>query len=116
MPRSKDKSSNPELFLKILQNPQENTCVGVSFFNKVVGLRPATLLKKRLQLRCCPVTFREFSRIPFYKSPPVVASQRTIFVEFEHTFSVWATFLSETGCFGDLANNTVLANSSNISK
>ena len=35
-----------KLFLKISQNSQENTCAGVSFFDKVVGLRPATLLKK----------------------------------------------------------------------
>ena len=27
------------------------------FFNKVAGLRPATLLKKRLQYRCFPVNF-----------------------------------------------------------
>ena len=30
-------------FLKIFQNPQGNTCVGLSFYNKVTGLRPATL-------------------------------------------------------------------------
>ena len=33
------------MFLEIPQNPQENTCAR-SFFNKVAGLRPATLLKK----------------------------------------------------------------------
>ena len=37
------RSNRPELFckklfLEILQNPQENTCVGVSFFNKIAGL------------------------------------------------------------------------------
>ena len=30
------------------KNSQDNTCVGVSFFNKVADLRPATSLKKRL--------------------------------------------------------------------
>ena len=35
------------------------------FFNKVVGLRPATLLKKRLWRRCFPVNFVKFLRIPF---------------------------------------------------
>ena len=31
---------------KILRNSQEDTCVGVSFFNKVAGLWPGTLLKR----------------------------------------------------------------------
>ena len=35
------------VFLETSQNSQENTCARVSLFNKVVGLRPATLLKKR---------------------------------------------------------------------
>ena len=30
------------------------------FFNKVAGLRPATLLKKRLWHRCFPVNFAKF--------------------------------------------------------
>ena len=34
--------SAKEMFLKILQNSQENTCVGVSFLNKVAGLRSDT--------------------------------------------------------------------------
>ena len=42
--------------LKISQNSQEKTCVRV-FFNKAAGLRPATLLKKRLWHRCFPVNF-----------------------------------------------------------
>ena len=39
----------PEAFCKKMcpQNSQENTCAR-DFFNKVAGLRPATLLKKRL--------------------------------------------------------------------
>ena len=35
------------------------------FFNKVAGLRPATLLKKGLWHRCFPVNFVEFQRTPF---------------------------------------------------
>ena len=35
-----------KVFLEISRNSQENTCAWVSFFNKVAGLRPATLLKK----------------------------------------------------------------------
>ena len=36
------------------------------FFNKVPGLRPATLSKKRLWHRCFPVNFMKFLRTPFY--------------------------------------------------
>ena len=45
------------------------------FFNKVAGLRPATLLKKRLWHRCFPVNFVKFIRTPFlHRTPPVAAS------------------------------------------
>ena len=38
-----------EVFLEISQNSQEDTCVRQSlFFNEAAGLRPATLLKKRV--------------------------------------------------------------------
>ena len=37
------------------------------FFNKVAGLRPATLLKKRLWYRYFPVNFAKFLRISFFK-------------------------------------------------
>ena len=36
-----------------------------SLFNKVEGLRPATLLKKRLWRRCFPVNVAKFLRTPF---------------------------------------------------
>ena len=36
------------------------------FFNKVAGLRPATLFKKRLWHKCFPVNFAKFHRTPFY--------------------------------------------------
>ena len=35
------------------------------FFNKVAGLRPATLLKKRLWHKCFPVNFSRFLRTSF---------------------------------------------------
>ena len=35
-----------------------------SLFNKVAGLRPVILLKKRLWHRCFPVNFAKFLRIP----------------------------------------------------
>ena len=38
------------------------------FFNKVAGLRPATLLKKRLKRRCFPVNFTKFTRTPFLQN------------------------------------------------
>ena len=36
------------------------------FFNKVAGLRPATLLKRRFWHRCFSVNFVKFLRTPFY--------------------------------------------------
>ena len=45
------------------------------FLNKVAGLRPATLLKKRLWHRCFPVYFFKISKNTFfYRTPPVAAS------------------------------------------
>ena len=38
------------------------------FFNKVAGLRPATLLKKRLWHSCFPVNFVKFLRTPFLQN------------------------------------------------
>ena len=38
------------------------------FFNKIVGLRPAILLNKRLWHRCFPVNFVKFLRTPFLQS------------------------------------------------
>ena len=51
--------------LRNFENLQENTCVRVSFFNKVAGLRPATLWKKKLWHRCFPVNYVRFLRTPF---------------------------------------------------
>ena len=36
------------------------------FFNKVAGLRPATLLKKKLGHRYFPVNFAKFLRTPIF--------------------------------------------------
>ena len=56
-----------KVFLVISQNSQENTCARVSFLIKLPawGLRPATLLKKRVWYRCFPVNFVKFLRTPF---------------------------------------------------
>ena len=39
-----------------------------TLFNKVAGLRPAKLLKKRLRHRCYPVNFAKFLRTPFLQN------------------------------------------------
>ena len=38
------------------------------FFDKNTGLRPATLIRKRLQQRCFAVNFVNFSRTPFLQN------------------------------------------------
>ena len=55
------------MFLEISQNSQENTCASL-FFNKVAGLRTATLVKKRPWHRCFPVNFMKFLGIPFLQN------------------------------------------------
>ena len=40
------------------------------FFNKFAGLRPSTLLKKRLWYRCFLVNFAKFLRTPFLQNIP----------------------------------------------
>ena len=40
------------------------------FFNKVAGLRPVNLLKKRPWHRGLPVNFAKFPRIPFLQNTP----------------------------------------------
>ena len=63
-------NSHPEVFCKkvVLKNFTKLTgkhlCHNL-FFNKDAGLRPATLLKKRLWHRCFPVNFSKFLRTPF---------------------------------------------------
>ena len=52
-----------KVFLEISWNSQENTCARVSFLIKLHGLRPATLLKKRLWHRCFLVNFVKFCEI-----------------------------------------------------
>ena len=63
-------SSRPEVFCKkgVLRNFAKfigkHLCQSL-FFNQVAGLRPATLLKKRLWCRCFSVNFAKFLRTPF---------------------------------------------------
>ena len=63
----------PELFYEkgVLRNltkfTRKHLCQSL-FFNKVAGLRPATLLKKRIWHRCFPVNFAKFLRIAFLQN------------------------------------------------
>ena len=66
--RWKDRSSHQgcpmkEVFLKISQNSQENTCARVSFLIKLLDL-----LKNRLWHSCFPVDFAKFLRTPFLEN------------------------------------------------
>ena len=56
--------------LEILQNSQEKTCARVSFLIKLQasGLKPATLLKKRLWHRFFPVNFVKFQEHLFLQN------------------------------------------------
>ena len=64
------RSSHPKVFCKkgVLRNFIKFTGKHLwqsLLFNKVTGLRPATLLNKRLWHRCFPVNFMKFLRTPF---------------------------------------------------
>ena len=65
------RSSRPEVFYKksVLRSSakftEKHLCQSL-FFNKVAGLRPATLLKKRPWHRCFPVNLAKFLRTPFF--------------------------------------------------
>ena len=47
----------------------KNLCQGL-YFARDLGLRPATLWKKRLRYRCFSVNFVKFSRTPFLHNTP----------------------------------------------
>ena len=64
------RSSRPEVFFKKVVLRTFAKCTGKHlcwslFYNKVEGLRSASLLKKRLQHRCFPVHFAKFLRKSF---------------------------------------------------
>ena len=50
-----------KLFLNILQYSQESICVGVSFFDKITGLKASNFIKKR------PVNIGKVLRTPILK-------------------------------------------------
>ena len=55
------------VFRNFAQFTEKHLCQSL-FFNKVVGLKPATLLKKKLCHRCFPANSVEFFKIPFLKN------------------------------------------------
>ena len=58
--------------LKKFHKVHLKTPVLESLFNRVPGLMPATLLKKRLQRRCFQVNFVKFLRTPFLQNTSVI--------------------------------------------
>ena len=62
--RSSLKRAVPRNFAKFTR---KHPCQSL-FFSKVAGLRPATLLKKRLWHRCFPVNFAKLLRTPFLQN------------------------------------------------
>ena len=62
-----------KVLLKIVRNSGKHLCQSL-FFNKGVGLRPATLLKKRLWHTCFPVNFANFLKAPFPQNTPGTAA------------------------------------------
>ena len=78
------RSSRPEVFCKksVLRN-FTNTCARVSFLINLQasGLRPATLLKKKLWHSRFPVNFVKFPGTPFfYRTPPLTVSDIKFFI------------------------------------
>ena len=55
-------------FLRILQNSLETPVLDSPFY-KILGLRLASLLKKRLWYRCFPVNFAIFQELLFHRTP-----------------------------------------------
>ena len=74
----------PKLFYKksvlrnFIQFTGKHLCQSLSF-NKVAGLRPATLLKKKLWYRCLLVNFVKLLRTPFLQN-----TSGRLFLCFEH--------------------------------
>ena len=91
------KCSSKQGFLKISQTSQENTCFRDSFFDKVAGLRSATLLKKSPWHNCCPVSFANFLRSFFSQN----ISGCCFWMTFANTLNLskWIYYNVTTMCF-----------------
>ena len=97
------RSSCPEVFCKkgVLRNfvklTGKHLCQSL-FFNKVVALRPATLLKKRLWHRHFPTNFAKFLRTPFLQNTPGGCFYRLVNLSILNTsifFKLWRRIYSK---------------------
>ena len=66
---SHHKCSIKKCVLRYLAKSQKKHLCYSLFFNKVVGVKPATLLKKRLWHSWFPVSFVKFLKKSFYRTP-----------------------------------------------
>ena len=64
------------------------------FFNKAAGLRPATLLKKRLWHRCFPVNFVKFLRTRFLQNTSGRLLLYVTLLTFKLVFSIFYFIVS----------------------
>ena len=71
------------------------------FLNKVAGLRPVTLSKKRLWHRCFPVNFAKFLRAPFLQN----TFGRLLRSFIQIVYSIWTLNLTETWCTHEKQNH-----------
>ena len=69
------------------------------FFNKVAGLRPATLLKSRLQHGCFLMNFAKFLRTLVASKRIIGEARRAIFEVYIRVFSAWLLKVNNTGCW-----------------
>ena len=65
---SHQRCSRKLAFLRILQNSLETPVLDSPFY-KILGLRLASLLKKRLWYRCFPVNFAIYQELLFHRTP-----------------------------------------------
>ena len=95
------RSSRPDVFCKkcVLRNfaklTRKHLCQSL-FFDKVAGLRPATLLKKRAWRRCFPVNFAKFLRTPFLQN---TSGRLLILIDKTYSHSCFGETKANQTCF-----------------
>ena len=67
------------------------------FFNKVAGLRPATLFKKRFWYRCFPISFAKFASVG--KKSNVAFTLRLLLELAASIFPILIRYLPAAVCF-----------------
>ena len=63
------------VLLKTSENLQGNTCAGISFLTNSKPEVCNFIEKEGLRNSCFPVKFAKFLRTPFFRPPPVAASE-----------------------------------------